>query len=157
MKEVSIYIAITPNTPRASVAAGGYILEYQTTKGPATLRGFETFCDATKHQTELRTLIAALRRIREKGICLRIYTDATYVAAALEQGWTQHWAESGWKTTRGAPVKNEEEWKELLELLAGQAFCFETGTSHPYREWLEWEISKKCNDKKSKSKEEKSL
>lgn len=148
MKEIRIYLATSARSPKVSYAAAGYVLEYQTAKGPATLRGFETYEDTTKNKVELQILIAALSRLREKGLQLIVYTNSEYVAAAIRQGWVQQWKGRNWKNTRGAPIKNAAEWEKLDNLLLGQAIRIKTGADHPYREWLEWEISKKCHEGK---------
>lgn len=124
------------------------MLEYETAKGPATLRGFEEYENETRNRVELRTLIAACSRLREKGLHLTIYTDSVYVSAAIEQGWVQQWKDQGWKIACGEPVKNAAEWEELESLLAGQEISVKKRQSHPYRDWLEWEISKKCHERK---------
>lgn len=148
MKEINIYLATSARSPKVAHAAAGYILEYHTAKGPATLRGFETYEDTTKNKVELQILIAALRRIREKGLHLIIYIDSAYVSGTIGQGWVQQWKDQGWKTARGEPVKNAAEWEELEKLAAGQDLEFKIGESHQYREWMDWEISKKCHGRK---------
>lgn len=143
MKLIRIYLATTAKAPKNPRAHVGYVLEYDTAGGPLTLSDFKELLDVTKHQADLLALIEALRRLKNRGMRLQIYTDSDHIASAFEKGWVERWARAGWRTAKGAPVKNREEWLEVLRLLAGQAFCFEIKKPHAYRGWLERELRKR--------------
>lgn len=143
MKLIHIYLATTAKAPRNQRAYAGYVLEYDTAGGPLTLSDFKELVDVTRNQADLLALIEALRHLKNRGMRLQIYTDSDHIASAFEKGWIENWVRAGWKTAKGAPVKNKEEWIEVLRLLAGQAFCFEVKQPHEYSGWLERELRKR--------------
>ncbi len=139
MREVKLYTASGIRSPRAGSGTGGYILEFMTKNGPATLTKTAEILNATANQSELRILNMALKRLKEK-CCLTIYTESGYVAAGIEE--LSRWQENGWKTSRGTDVANKEEWLETAELLNGHAFSVTT-ENHEYRAWLRSEVARK--------------
>lgn len=143
MKLIRIYLATTAKAPKNPRAYAGYVLEYDTAGGPLTLSDFKELSGVTRNQADLLALIEALRRLKNRGMRLQIYTDSDHIASAFEKGWVERWARAGWRTAKGAQVKNKEEWLEVLRLLAGQAFCFEVKKPHAYRGWLERELKKR--------------
>lgn len=143
MKLIRIYLATTAKAPKNPRAYAGYVLEYDTAGGPLTLSDFKELSGVTRNQADLLALIEALRRLKNRGMRLQIYTDSDHIASAFEKGWVERWARAGWRTAKGAQVKNKEEWLEVLRLLAGQAFCFEVKKTHEYRGWLERELKKR--------------
>lgn len=44
---------------------------------------------------------------------LDVYTDSEYVVNGLGE-WVHHWANNGWISKSGAPIKNVEVWKRLV-------------------------------------------
>jgi ribonuclease HI len=47
---------------------------------------------------------------------VRIYTDSTYVQKGMTE-WLEGWKQRGWKTSDKKPVKNEDLWKTLDQLV----------------------------------------
>lgn len=145
MKEVNIYIQSSIRTLKPHDGAVGYILEMKTQNGPATLSNILKIQNATANQSELRALIEALKRLREK-CSLTIYTESYYVAAGYEKGWVEHWLTNGWKTARKKETANREEWEELNNLLQNHEFAFRVEKQNEYRGWLRDEVEKKAKE-----------
>jgi ribonuclease HI len=70
----------------------------------------------TNNRMELMAAIKALEALNEP--CkVYIYTDSAYVFNAFKQGWIRKWKENGWKNSKNQPVKNQDLWNKLLELM----------------------------------------
>ena len=69
----------------------------------------------TNNQMELGGLIEALKTV-PAGTRVEITTDSKYVVDGVTS-WLRGWKRNGWKTASKAPVKNQELWQELDELL----------------------------------------
>lgn len=145
MQQVNIYTrtSFTGLKPQNGVAA--YILEMNTEKGPVTLQNLLILQNATPNHAELKVVIKALERMRQK-CSLTIYTESSYVAAGYNSGWVVSWKENGWKTARGKEVSNREQWEQLDNLLCGHEFTFRSGADHPYRRWLAGEVEKRAKE-----------
>lgn len=140
MKEVHIYLYSTIKGCRISNGAYTYVLETATSKGDATISKTEIVENVTSHKSVLLALIAALRRIRQTS-CLVIYTDSNYVASNVRDSLVR-WKKNGWKTARGEPVKNQEEWQEIARLLYPHSFEVIISSGHSYYQWMKTESEK---------------
>ncbi|MCB1634369.1 MAG: ribonuclease HI [Xanthomonadales bacterium] len=67
--------------------------------------------DTTNNRMELMAAIAALEALR-RPCRVRLHTDSKYVQQGL-QDWLPRWRRSGFKTSAGAPVKNQDLWLRL--------------------------------------------
>lgn len=108
--------------PRAGCA-----FVYRPSAQPPSLLGFTRFRledegptgeqhPQTSNRAELRAVIAVLRFrdwVREGFHSLVIATDSEYVAEGITC-WVRRWISNGWKTSTGAPVKNQDLWQCLL-------------------------------------------
>ncbi len=73
--------------------------------------------DTTNNRMELRGVIAALRALK-RPCRVVVTTDSRYVVDAFLKGWLKSWQKNGWRTAAKEPVKNEDLWRELLEVAA---------------------------------------
>ncbi len=48
-----------------------------------------------------------------------LYTDSEYVRRGITE-WIEQWKQRGWKTAARKPVKNEDLWRELDEIVGRQ-------------------------------------
>jgi hypothetical protein len=93
----------------------------------------------TANEAEMGVLKMALSRINTK--CeLNIYTENTYIANAVKNGWASRWKENGWKTKTGKDVANRKLWEELLPLMEGNTIRWHVKEPHAYRNWLRDEV-----------------
>jgi ribonuclease HI len=81
--------------------------------GPVEISGYET--DTTNQKMELRAAIEGLGFL-EQPSQVRLYSDSAYLINGMNQRWYLKWEQNGWKTANKKPVKNDDLWKELVEL-----------------------------------------
>lgn len=145
MKEVSIYIVSGIKSLRKQDGLVGCCLEYYKpgSKYPETRMHYYPVENVTRNQSELISLIKALKKLNQKCI-LTIYTESTY----LYQGFAgaclvEKWIKSGWKTGKNVEVKNQDLWQELLNLLNGNIYKFMLNETNAYVNMLHQEIEKR--------------
>lgn len=139
-----IYIASSVRAPRAHQnGIVGYVIEAETSKGAATLTKFGAVRDVTANGAILLGLKNALSRIRTECDVI-IYTDCGYVASAYAYGWIDGWIGREWRTLKGEPVANREQWEQIVGILGSREPVFEIGTEHNYKKWLENEVEKRA-------------
>ena len=71
--------------------------------------------ETTNNQMELQAAIEALRALKES-CTIDLYTDSQYLRQGITQ-WIHNWKRNGWKTSDKKPVKNQNLWVELDELV----------------------------------------
>ncbi|MDR2459112.1 MAG: ribonuclease HI [Holosporales bacterium] len=78
----------------------------------ANVSGFEKM--TTNNRMELRAAIEAIKVI-PTSMEITLYTDSSYVKNGITN-WVKTWRVNNWKSTSGAPVKNQDAWKELVSV-----------------------------------------
>ena len=71
----------------------------------------------TNNRMEMFAVIRALQSLRTKAP-ITIHTDSRYVMDGATK-WLKRWKANGWKTSDKKPVKNEDLWRALDDLLSG--------------------------------------
>lgn len=72
--------------------------------------------ETTNNRMELTAAIKALETLKEP--CLvDLTTDSKYVKNGITE-WLQNWKKNNWKNSARKPVKNDDLWKRLDELVA---------------------------------------
>ena len=71
--------------------------------------------DTTNNRMELTAVIRALEALKRPSR-VRLYTDSQYVQKGISQ-WIRQWKRRGWRTADRKPVKNEDLWRRLDELM----------------------------------------
>ncbi|MGA8026404.1 MAG: ribonuclease HI [Bryobacteraceae bacterium] len=71
----------------------------------------------TNNRMELTAAIEGLKRLKES-CSVEIITDSEYVKNGITQ-WIQGWKRNGWKSSDKKPVKNQDLWMALDELVNG--------------------------------------
>ena len=69
----------------------------------------------TNNRMELLAVIHALRALKRR-VRARIYTDSQYVRLGITE-WLSGWKTRGWRTAGRKPVKNQDLWQQLDELV----------------------------------------
>lgn len=149
MKEVNIYIGSRGSTTKLS---GAYVAVIETQVSthqgkktePATLTIKEDI-EGTNNEAELIALAKALGRMRKPCI-LHIYTESDYLAAGFEQGWIEKWTANDWKTSKGEPVRNADEWKKIAEKIKAHEVSWHVKTEHGFRSWIAREVDNTRKD-----------
>ena len=88
-----------------------YLLDYRGHQ--QTLSGYEA--GTTNNRMELTAAVRALSALTEP--CdVTMVTDSEYLKKAFTDGWLTSWQRNGWKTAARRPVKNQDLWRQLLDL-----------------------------------------
>ena len=82
----------------------------------------------TNNQMELQAVIESLKAVAP-GTRVEICTDSEYLTKGITT-WLKGWKRNGWKTASKQPVKNQEQWQELDELLASRPHKVEWVRGH---------------------------
>lgn len=109
MKKIQIH---TDGACSGNPGPGGYgsILVFGEVEKEISGGAYET----TNNKMELLAVIEALKILKEP--CeIELFTDSKYVEQGIST-WLDGWIKKGWKTASKEPVKNQELWKEFLEV-----------------------------------------
>lgn len=94
-----------------------FVLRHPTTGKELERSGAER--ETTNNRMELLAVIRGLEALK-RAASVELVTDSTYVGKGLSE-WLSKWKANGWRRRerdRWAPIKNEELWRRLDELLA---------------------------------------
>ncbi len=110
LPEVVIYTdgACDPNP-----GPGGWAAVLLTGRHPQELVGSER--RTTNNRMELRAAIEALAALRGPHR-VHLYTDSEYLRRGITE-WLPDWERRNWKTSRRTPVKNQDLWRRLAQLM----------------------------------------
>jgi ribonuclease HI len=111
LKRVTAY---TDGSCETQTGDGGwaYLLIHDRARKHAS--GYEA--GTTNNRMELTAAVKALQALREP--ChVTIVTDSQYLKKAFTDGWLEAWQRNGWRTAGRRPVKNQDLWRALLELV----------------------------------------
>ncbi len=82
----------------------------------------------TNNQMELQALIEGLKSL-PAGTRVQIVTDSEYLTKGISS-WLKGWIRNGWKTASKQPVKNQEQWQQLNDLLQARPHRVEWVRGH---------------------------
>jgi len=71
--------------------------------------------NTTNNRMELMAAIQGLAALKRSSVVL-LTTDSQYVRQGIT-GWINGWKRNGWKTAQRKPVKNQDLWQQLDEVL----------------------------------------
>lgn len=108
----------TDGACRGNPGPGGWgvILRHPSTGTEKEFSGGES--ETTNNQMELQAVISGLELLKKRSR-VEIITDSVYVAKGSKE-WMPNWKKNNWRRREGKswkPVKNEELWRRLDELL----------------------------------------
>ncbi|NKB97768.1 MAG: ribonuclease HI [Pseudomonadales bacterium] len=115
MKQVEIF---TDGACRGNPGPGGWAALLRTanngTESEKMIAGAEP--ESTNNRMELQAAIQGLKAL--KNPCqVDLTTDSQYVRQGITQ-WISGWKRNGWKTAAKKPVKNQDLWMALDEVIA---------------------------------------
>ncbi len=87
--------------------------------------------ESTNNRMELTAVVQGLKALKRPSN-VEILTDSTYVGKGLTQ-WMAKWKSNGWRRKDGrrwAPVKNEDLWRLLDELIATHTITYTPVRGH---------------------------
>lgn len=109
-KHIEIY---TDGACSGNPGPGGWGALLLYGKHEKELSGYEE--ETTNNRMEMTAVIEALKAIKHH--CkIDLYTDSTYVKDGVEK-WLEGWKARNWKTASKKPVKNQDLWQELDQIL----------------------------------------
>lgn len=89
----------------------GALLQYRGRE----LELFGGEADTTNNRMELMAVIRGLSALKRRSRVLLV-TDSKYVMQGMQE-WLAGWKRRGWKTASKQPVKNQDLWQQLDELV----------------------------------------
>lgn len=103
----------TDGACRGNPGPGGWgaLLRYQ--EHQKKLNGAEA--DTTNNRMELTAAIEALKHLKQSSV-VHLTTDSVYVKNGITD-WMPKWKRKGWKTADNKPVKNQDLWQQLDEIV----------------------------------------
>ncbi|WP_134699867.1 ribonuclease HI [Ammoniphilus sp. YIM 78166] len=111
MKDVMIY---TDGACSGNPGPGGWGAILMSGTHKKEISGGEKV--TTNNRMELQAAIEALKALKEP--CnVKLHSDSAYLVNCFQQGWYKGWMKNGWKNSKKQPVENQDQWKELLELM----------------------------------------
>lgn len=124
-------LLFTDGACRGNPGPGGwaYILRHVATRTEREASGGEKL--TTNNQMELQGLIQGLSALT-RPTRVEVITDSAYVANGCRQ-WLPNWKRNGWRRREGKswkPVKNEDLWRRLDELLSRHQVTFQIVRGH---------------------------
>ena len=108
-----------------STRAGGWGAILISGKHRLEISGREE--ETTNNRMELTAVLEALRALTER-CSVVITSDSQYVVRGT--GWAKNWQQRGWLTSEKKPVKNQDLWEQLLELIQKHDVMFSWVRGH---------------------------
>lgn len=110
MKKIELF---TDGACRGNPGPGGWGALLRTEGQEKHLKG--AVRDTTNNRMELTAAIEGLAALT-KPCTVELTTDSKYVKNGINL-WMQNWKKNGWRTASKKPVKNQDLWVQLDELL----------------------------------------
>ena len=111
MNQIEIY---TDGACKGNPGPGGWGVLLRSGTTQKELYGGER--STTNNRMELMAVIQALEALK-RPCAVTLYLDSQYVLKGITE-WLPGWKAKGWKTASKQPVKNQELWQRLDELVA---------------------------------------
>lgn len=106
-----------------------YVLRHPATGKEIEKSGAER--ETTNNRMELTAVIRGLAALK-RPCNVELFTDSVYVGKGISQ-WMPKWKSNGWRRREGKtlkPVKNEELWRELDELITRHSVKYTRVAGH---------------------------
>ncbi len=89
----------------------------------------EGYIRTTNNRMELLAAIRALEALTKQSE-VTLFSDSKYLCDAVNKNWIRGWITNGWKTSAKKPVKNQDLWIRLAELIAWHVVHFNWVKGH---------------------------
>jgi ribonuclease HI len=110
MNQIEIY---TDGACKGNPGPGGWGVLLRSGSNEKELYGGEP--STTNNRMELMAVIQALEALK-RPCAVTLYLDSQYVLKGITE-WLPGWKAKGWKTASKQPVKNQELWQRLDDLV----------------------------------------
>jgi len=104
--KVHIY---TDGAARGNPGPGGYGVVMEWVGKPYKKEFSKGFKHTTNNRMELLAVIDALKKLKNPGTQVLVFTDSKYVVDSVKKGWVFGWEKKGFKDR-----KNTDLWKDFL-------------------------------------------
>lgn len=115
MLVISIDGACRRNGKPNCVSAGGvFIMHYNNAlelTHTALKSNYEL--ESTNQRGEMLALLTAIDYVYDSKQSAQVITDSEYLFNTMTKNWCGNWANKGWITSTGAPVKNKDIWLQI--------------------------------------------
>ncbi|HSP12605.1 MAG TPA: ribonuclease HI [Salegentibacter sp.] len=108
MQQAQVYI-YTDGAARGNPGPGGYGIVMEWVGKPYRKEFSKGYKYTTNNRMELKAVIEALKKLKQPGLKVVVFTDSKYVADAVEKGWVFGWEKKDFKDR-----KNADLWIEFL-------------------------------------------
>ncbi len=132
MKQLEIYTdgGASPNPGKGGW--GVVILE----NGEKVKELFGGESESSNNRMELVAAIEGLLAVGEEDLVV-VHTDSNYVKQGINL-WIKGWKANGWKTAAKKPVKNQDLWRKLDDVVSRRKVRWEWVAGHSGNEWNEY-------------------
>lgn len=110
MKKITIY---TDGACSGNPGPGGWGAVLLHNEHKKTISGFEK--ETTNNRMEIIAVIKSLELLKEKS-SVEIFSDSQYVCKGITN-WLKNWKKNNWRGSDKKPIKNQDLWILLDELL----------------------------------------
>ncbi len=141
MLKVNVYIATDKSGVKNQHRAYASIVEFITKSGEPLTREAYGVEKATGNRIMLIALNSALC-ILTKPCEVTVYMNCPYVTETIRKGRVYEWISNGWKTIKGEPIANREEWEKIVRLTERHELVFVAVKKHSYSDRLQYDIRK---------------
>jgi len=117
---------ITDGACRGNPGPGGWGAVLRFKDSQKQLYGGEA--NTTNNRMELTAVIRGLEAIK-RACKIHLITDSKYVMNGITQ-WMPAWKRNGWRTADKKPVKNQDLWQQLDQLIAQHDIQWEWVKGH---------------------------
>ncbi|MCJ7757884.1 MAG: ribonuclease HI [Gillisia sp.] len=108
MNNPKVYI-YTDGAARGNPGPGGYGVVMEWVGKPYKKEFSKGFKHTTNNRMELLAVIDALKKLKNPGTQVLVFTDSKYVVDSVKKGWVFGWEKKGFKDR-----KNADLWKDFL-------------------------------------------
>jgi ribonuclease HI len=145
MKEVTLY---TDGFCEPNPGDGGWaaILLY----GPVRKELSGAEAATTNNRMELTAAIRGLEALKEPCV-ISLYTDSQYLRQGVTE-WLPGWKQHGWRASNKKPVKNQDLWQQLDQLIAVHSITWHWVKGHagdPLNERCDFLASQASRERKA--------
>lgn len=137
MRAAEIYLGTTLRGSAKGTGKGIYIMQSRLADGKIyEKKAAVEIGGATESRLVLYCLRDSLSRF-QYACEVTVYTECTYIAAAINSRWAEAWREKDWVNGRGKQVKDPGLWRDILWHLEDTGHVLQAvAGKHEYSSWM---------------------
>ena len=128
--KVNIYIETDNGSKKKLYRGYGAAVEYIRKNNQKESRIVSNICYGTWNLAYILALTEALNLLKSPCI-VTIYSDNKHVCDSISSGRVNDWRRNGWRTAKGEPITNTDEWRTLYRASSRHElhYVYSTGKS----------------------------